>query len=106
MPPCCGQSAGDGFEAVTPHGSPDACCIGEWAVIDKEHPRRATPPVSRPDAPVDSVPAQSGPLRLRQGDDAVLATQKLVEHIKARRAEVFVGSIDSDLCATKSGGRS
>jgi hypothetical protein len=38
--------------------------------------------MSRPDAPIDTVPAQSGLLRLRQGKDAVLATQKLVEHIK------------------------
>jgi hypothetical protein len=62
--------------------------------------------VSRPDTPVDSVPAQSGLLRLRQGKDAVLLTEKLVKHINGRRAELLSGSIDSGLCATKSGERS
>jgi hypothetical protein len=39
--------------------------------------------MSRPDAPIDSVPTQSGLLRLRQGKHAILASQKLVEHIKS-----------------------
>jgi hypothetical protein len=51
------------------------------------------------------MPAQSGLLGLRKSDDAVLATQKLVEHINGRRPEPLIGSSDGDLCAAKSGER-
>jgi hypothetical protein len=74
MPPRCGEAAGGGFYPVTPDRGPDARFIGEWAIVDEKHARRATPPASRPDAPVDSMPAQSGLLGLRKSDDAVLPT--------------------------------
>jgi hypothetical protein len=74
MPPRCGHPAGGGFESVTPDRGSHSCCVGEWAIVDKEHTRRATSPASGPDTPVDSVPAQSAFFGLRECDYSVMPT--------------------------------
>jgi hypothetical protein len=51
------------------------------------------------------MPAQSALFGLSECQDAVLATQKLVEHATSRRRDPSNGSNSSDLCALRSGER-
>jgi hypothetical protein len=80
MPPRGSHPTGRGNRSVTPDRRPDACGVGERTVVDEVHTWRASSPLPGPDTPVDGVPAQSGSLRLRKGEDAVLTTQILFEH--------------------------
>jgi len=70
-----------GLLAVTPHGGPDACGVGERTVVDEVHAGRAAPPMTRPQPAVDGVLTESGHPRLHEGEHAILASQELVNHV-------------------------
>ena len=83
QPPGRGESARGCTRSVTPHCSTYSGRVGERPVVDEEDTARTSSPVTITDTPFHGVVAQSQRVRLSHGDNAVVATKKVIEHLRS-----------------------
>ncbi|MDT5244560.1 MAG: hypothetical protein QOD36_1936 [Mycobacterium sp.] len=80
MPPRRRETGGHGLLAVAPYGCPDARGVGEGSVVDEVDTASASTPAARPQPSPNGFVAQAGISGLSEGDDAVLASQIVIQH--------------------------
>ena len=81
MPPSCGKPGGRSSAPIAPDGCSNPRGIGERSIVYEEDTSRAPPPMSGPDQPIDRVPSQAASFGLGERDDAIVATQEVIEHV-------------------------
>ena len=98
VPPRGGQSAGRGGIAQCPHCRSYPCGVGERPIVGEVDAARTSAPLPGADFPGHRVLAQPRLPGVGQGDDAVVVTEKVVEHTQLDAVTPSIGSTPRDLC--------